>query len=194
MSSFRNISGQSDSTLLLSHSVNISSLLFYWFVKGSVGARKSPNQQTAHVYKPQTQYFVSEMSGVPSEKKVVEVGVECFRPYSHNVWSSVGPGSEGVERSPALSPPHHLTYYVRLAPDTSKGLSMTDLNTLVFLVLEGELTVIITDEKFTARKGDTFYVPMNNKYDLLNQTQQKVELFVFQYKYITNKGSGEQPS
>ena len=122
-----------------------------------------------------------------SKRKVREVEVECFRSYSDNVWTNVGPH---LLVSPALSPPHHVSNYVRLPPNTSKGLSNTDANTFVFLVLEGELTVIITDNKitdnkFTARAGDTFYVPKDHKYDLINQTQQRTELFVIQYKTIT---------
>ena len=126
-----------------------------------------------------------------SERKVREVEVECFRSYSDNVWTNVGPHHDSLLVSPALAPPHHVSNYVRLPPNTSKGLSYTDVNTFVFLVLEGELTVIITDNKitdnkFTARAGDTFYVPNDHKYDLINQTQQRTELFVIQYKTITN--------
>ena len=120
-----------------------------------------------------------------SERKVREVAVECFRSYSDNVWTNLGPQHDGLLVSPALSPPHHLSNYVRLPPNTSKGLSNTDSNTFVFLVLEGELTVVITNQEFTARAGDTFYVPKDTKYDLINQTQQRTELFVIQYKTVT---------
>ena len=128
-------------------------------------------------------------------KEVKEVGVECFRSYSDNVWTDIGRESEGVapdtvQRCLALRPPHHLTYYLRLAPKTSKGITQTDANTLVFVVLEGLVTVVMDFMNVVnvISKGDTFYVPMNSSFNILNTSQQRAELYVFQYKYITRPG------
>ena len=132
---------------------------------------------------------------VKEVKEVKEVGVECFRSYSDNVWTDIGRESEGVaadtvQRCLALSPPHHLTYYLRLAPNTSKGITKTDANTLVYVVLEGQVTVVMDfiDAVNVISKGDTFYVPMNSSFNILNTSQQRAELYVFQYKYITRPG------
>ena len=133
---------------------------------------------------------------VKEVKEVKEVGVECFRSYSDNVWTDIGRESEGVaadtvQRCLALRPPHHhLTYYLRLAPNTSKGITKTDANTLVYVVLEGQVTVVMDfiDAVNVISKGDTFYVPMNSSFNILNTSQQRAELYVFQYKYITRPG------
>ena len=95
-----------------------------------------------------------------------------------------------VQRCLALRPPHHLTYYLRLAPNTSKGITKTDANTLVYVVLEGQVTVVMDfiDAVNVISKGDTFYVPMNSSFNILNTSQQRAELYVFQYKYITRPG------
>ena len=141
---------------------------------------------------------MSAVSQSGEEKEVKEVGVECFRSYSDNVWTDIGRESEGVaadtvQRCLALRPPHHhLTYYLRLAPNTSKGITKTDANTLVFVVLEGLVTVVMDFMNVVnvISKGDTFYVPMNSSFNILNSSQERAELYVFQYKYITRqKGS-----
>ena len=38
-------------------------------------------------------------------------------------------------------------------------MSCTDKNTMVFVVLEGEITVILHTTQFNAKKGDSFYIP-----------------------------------
>ena len=122
------------------------------------------------------------------EKMVREVGVECFKAYTDNVWTNIGGGTKGgesaesVQQCPALRPPHHVTAYLRLAPNTNKGSTQTDSNTFIFLVLEGEVTVVINESQFKTTKGDTFYVPSNASYNIINSSQERAELFVIQYK------------
>ena len=127
------------------------------------------------------------------EKVVREVGVECFKAYTDNVWTNIGRPTEGqpadtVQQCQALRPPHHVTGYVRLAPNTNKGLTQMDSNTSIFVVLEGEVGVQINnDNQFKTTKGDTFYVPSNASYNILNSSQERAELFVIQYKNKENK-------
>ena len=64
-----------------------------------------------------------------------------------------------------------------------QGLSATDKNTMVFVVREGTVTVLINTTEFIATRGDSFFVPPHNTYNLLNKSQQKAELFIVQYKY-----------
>ena len=114
-------------------------------------------------------------------KVVREVGVRCYQAYTDNVWTNIGRTTE-VQQCQALRPPRHVTGYVRLAPNTNKGLTQTDINTSIFVVLQGEVGVQINDNQFKTTKGDTFYVPSNASYNIINSSQQRAELFVIQYK------------
>ena len=135
------------------------------------------------------------MSGM-REKVVREVRVECFKAYTDNVWTNMARAGEdedqgqpagSVQQCQALRPPHHVTGYVRLAPNTSKGITQTHSNTSIFVVLQGEVSVEINDNQFKTTKGDTFYVPSNASYNLLNSGQERAELFVIQYKNKEDK-------
>ena len=126
------------------------------------------------------------------EKVLREVGVECYQAYTDNVWTNIGRPTEGqqadtVQQCQALRPPHHVTGYVRLAPNTNKGLTQTDSNTSIFVVLQGEVGVQINEDQFKTTKGDTFYVPSKASYNILNSSQERAELFVIQYKNKENK-------
>ena len=59
----------------------------------------------------------------------------------------------------------------------------------VFVVLEGEITVVIHTTEFVAKKGDSFYIPPKNYYNLINKTPKLAELSLLQYQY-----SGPLPS
>jgi hypothetical protein len=48
-----------------------------------------------------------------------------------------------VQYAALLSPPQHRTSLLRLQPAAQKGLAATETNTLVFMVLEGEVTVLL---------------------------------------------------
>ena len=104
-------------------------------------------------------------------------------------WTNIGRDSDGaaedaVQQSLALRPPHHLTSFIRLAPSSNRGATNTGLSTLIFVVLEGEINVMINHILLTAVTGDNFYVPAETNYSLINQSETTVELFLVQYKYI----------
>ena len=46
----------------------------------------------------------------------------------------------------------------RIKGHSTKGIR-SDKNTMVFVVLEGEITVILHTTQFNAKKGDSFYIP-----------------------------------
>jgi hypothetical protein len=48
-----------------------------------------------------------------------------------------------VQDDRALRPPYHLLSFLRIKGHSTKGMSCTDKNTMVFVVLEGEITVIL---------------------------------------------------
>ena len=116
----------------------------------------------------------------------------CVSLQTDRDWINIGRDSDGVaedavQQSPALRPPHHLTSYIRLAPTSTKGISNTALSTLIFLLLEGELKVVINESILTVSKGDNFYVPPETTYTLTNFSEETVELYLVQYKYLDIK-------
>jgi len=54
---------------------------------------------------------------------------------------------------------------------------------MVYMCLEGEVTVIVNTTKFSAKKGDSFYVLPKNKYNLVNEKALNAELSLVQYQY-----------
>ena len=126
-------------------------------------------------------FCISEPDLKMAKRKVREVEVECFQAHADNVWTNVGQATT-VQQCQALRPPHHVTGYVRLDPNTSKGVTQTLTNNFIFVVLEGEVSVEINAADFKTTKGDTFYVPSNASYNILNTSQERAELFVIQYK------------
>ena len=117
-----------------------------------------------------------------------EVSVQCIAPYEDHKWRNVGKASLGmsgdsVQYTQALQPPYHLLSMLRLKGNSTKGLSVTGRNTMVFVVLAGEVTVVIHSTQFVARKGDSFYVPPKNSYNIINTNDQQAELSILQYQY-----------
>merc|ERR1719264_123410 len=74
------------------------------------------------------------------------VVVECFAPYDDHRWVNIGKerdqmAPDAVQYARALRPPYHLLSFLRIKGHSTKGMSCTDKNTMVFVVLEGEITV-----------------------------------------------------
>ena len=90
---------------------------------------------------------------------------------------------DAVQYSRALRPPYHLLSFLRIKGHSNKGMSCTDRNTMVFVVLEGEITVILHTTQFNAKKGDSFYIPPKNYYNLINQKAREAELSLIQFQY-----------
>ena len=144
---------------------------------------------------PPVNNFRNEMRTIKSEdipqqqrpQVMRQVEVQCVAPYSENNWLNIGRASEGVaadkvQYCQALRPPAHLASFVKLQAQSTKGITDTANNTLVFVVMQGEVTVVINASQFVASRGDTFYVPPNNTYNLLNMSHSLAELFLVQYK------------
>ena len=51
------------------------------------------------------------------------------------------------------------------------------------MVLEGEITVVLHTTQFNAKKGDSFYIPPKNYYNLINQNAREAELSLIQFQY-----------
>jgi len=117
-----------------------------------------------------------------------EVVVECFAPYDDHRWVNIGKQRDGmapdaVQYARALRPPYHLLSFLRVKGHSTKGMSCTDKNTMVFVVLEGEITVVLHTTQFNAKKGDSFYIPPKNYYDLINNKAREAELSLIQFQY-----------
>ena len=116
-----------------------------------------------------------------------QVQVECVAPYKEAAWMPIGREEEGVaaasvQYSQGLRPPGHLTSFIRLAGQASKGITYTKDNAMMFVVMAGKVTVTLNTQQFVAARGDTFYIPPYNTYNILNMGREEAELFNFQYR------------
>ena len=118
-----------------------------------------------------------------------EVIVECLAPCEDLQWFNVS-GDKSVKQEPgavqyarALRPPFHLQSFLQMKGRSAKGFSCTGRNTMVFVVMEGEVTVTIHTTEFVARKGDSFYIPPKNSYNLVNSSVGDCKLSIIQYQY-----------
>lgn len=135
---------------------------------------------------------LSDVNAAGSSQR--EVVVECFAPYDDHRWVNIGKERNGnpadaVQYARALRPPYQLLSFLRIKGNCSKGMGCSNKNTMVFVVLEGEITVVIHTTSFTAKKGDSFYIPPKNYYNLINNKAREAELSLLQYQY-----SGPLPS
>ncbi|CAB4057426.1 unnamed protein product [Lepeophtheirus salmonis] len=55
---------------------------------------------------------------------------------------------DSVQYARALRPPYHLLSFLRIKGNSTKGMSCTDKNTMVFVVLEGEISVVLHTTQF----------------------------------------------
>jgi len=162
-------------------------------------APDSPAKEAPLTSKQQTAVSAALAAGVPAgQQRSVscvadtstqrEVVVECFAPYDDHRWVNIGKERDGmapdaVQYARALRPPYHLLSFLRIKGHSTKGMSCTDKNTMVFVVLEGEITVILHTTQFNAKKGDSFYIPPKNYYNLINQKAREAELSLIQFQY-----------
>ena len=137
---------------------------------------RSPGEQTSEVERSK-----------PALATPRQVQVECVAPYKEAAWMPIGREEEGVaaasvQYSQGLRPPGHLTSFIRLAGHVSKGITYTQDNSMVFVVMAGKVTVMLNTQQFVAARGDTFYIPPYNTYNILNMGREEAELFNFQYR------------
>lgn len=167
--------------------------------KSSKNNSDSPAKDAPLTSKQQTAVSAALAAGVPAgQQRSVscvadtstqrEVVVECFAPYDDHRWVNIGKERDGmapdaVQYARALRPPYHLLSFLRIKGHSTKGMSCTDKNTMVFVVLEGEITVILHTTQFNAKKGDSFYIPPKNYYNLINQKAREAELSLIQFQY-----------
>ena len=133
--------------------------------------------------------YQQQMKSVKTESAPVmrQVDVECVAPYREINWQNIGREAAGmspesVQYSQGLRPPGHLTSFVRMVGKSTKGITNTATNTLICVVMEGKVTVMINSSQFVATRGDTFFVPHHNTYNLINMRDSTAELFIVQYK------------
>ena len=128
----------------------------------------------------------SSFGGLKRRRLPREVGVQCATSYEDLEWMNIGKDPANVDAvnySRALRPPYHLQSFLRIKGFSAKGESSTEHNTLVFVVVEGEVTVTIHTTEFVASKGDSFFVPPRNSYNLVNHAARDAELSLLQFHY-----------
>jgi glyoxylate utilization-related uncharacterized protein len=54
---------------------------------------------------------------------------------------------------------------------------------MVLMVMKGEVTVVLNMTQFVVCRGDSFFVPTHNTYNISNMKAEEVELFLVHYKY-----------
>lgn len=148
-------------------------------------AQASVSSALTHGTPAGQQRSVSCVADTSTQREVV---VECFAPYDDHRWVNIGKERDGmtpdaVQYARALRPPYHLLSFLRIKGHSTKGMSCTDKNTMVFVCLEGEITVILHTTQFNAKKGDSFYIPPKNYYNLINQKAREAELSLVQFQY-----------
>lgn len=149
---------------------------------------KTPTPGATDSPAPATSSGANRSVAVAGDETQREVVVECFAPYDDHRWVNIGKERDGmapdaVQYARALRPPYHLLSFLRIKKHSTKGMSCTDKNTMVFVVLEGEITVVLHTTQFNAKKGDSFYIPPKNYYNLINQKGREAELSLIQFQY-----------
>ena len=122
-----------------------------------------------------------------------QVQVQCIAPYKEASWIPIGREQEGaaansVQYSQGLRPPGHVTAFIKIASQASKGITNSADNAMVYVVIRGEVTVVINSSQFMATRGDTVYIPPHNTYNILNMGRDEAELFNFQYRCELKRG------
>ena len=104
-------------------------------------------------------------------------------PYKKATWIPIGreQAAASVKYSQGLRPPGHVTSFIKIESQASKGIADSAENATVFVVMRGEVTVVINSSQFIATRGDIVYVPPDNTFDIINTGQDEAELFNFQY-------------
>ena len=90
--------------------------------------------------------------------------MECFAFYDDHRWLNIGKEKNGiapdaVQYARALRPPFQLLSFLRIKGNSMKGMGCSNKNTMVFVVLDGEITVIIHFTQFRAKKRRLFLHP-----------------------------------
>ena len=122
-------------------------------------------------------------------KRPRQVEVECVAPYKEATWIPIGREQpvSSVQYSQGLRPPGHLTSFIRIGSQASKGITNSADNAMVFVVMRGEVTVTLNSSNVMATRGDTIYIPPHNNYNILNTGSDEAELFNFQYRLELKK-------
>ena len=118
-----------------------------------------------------------QVNSAPNEVKRVEV--DCVAPYDEHRWVIIDEEKDGMKTRyvhyvQALKPRYHLASFLNMAGNSLKGISATDKNTMVFVVMQCEVTVVLSTSQFVVSRGDSFFMPPLNTYNILNMKSKMV--------------------
>jgi len=153
-------------------------------IAGGIPRGQIPRQP--QTYSEQVVNFLRQNNQAQKDARHLEAG--SVANYNGQKWSNIGKELYGmkpqdVQYALALQPPYHLASFLKLTGNSTKGISDTGKNTMVFVVMQGEVTVVMNTSKFVVRRGDSFFVPPQNTYNITNMRACMAELFLVQYKY-----------
>jgi len=120
-----------------------------------------------------------------------DFGMGEFAPYNELNWESLvrrpnWPNRvippDAVQHAVVLRPPFHIVSRLRIKGFYKKGLSHTTNNTMVFTMMEGEVTVLLPTKDLKVGKGDSFLIPPRTRYDIHNEAARDAEISLIQYR------------
>ena len=117
-----------------------------------------------------------------------DFGMGEFAPYDKLNWESLvrrpnqGIPPDAVQHAVVLRPPFHIVSRLRIKGFYKKGLSHTTNNTMVFTMMEGEVTVLLPTKDLKVGKGDSFLIPPRTRYDIHNEAARDAEISLIQYR------------
>ena len=120
-----------------------------------------------------------------------DFGMGEFAPYNKLNWESLvrrpnWPNQvirpDAVQHAVVLRPPFHIVSRLRIKGFYKKGLSHTTNNTMVFSMMEGEVTVLLPMKDLKVGKGDSFLIPPRTRYDIHNEAARDAEISLIQYR------------
>ena len=124
-----------------------------------------------------------------NKNSMKDFGMGEFAPYTDLHWESLvrrpnhGIPPDAVQHAVVLRPPYHIVSRLRIKGFHKKGLSHTTNNTMVFTMMEGEVTVLLPTKDLKVVKGDSFLIPPRTKYDIHNEADRDAEISLIQYRY-----------
>ena len=89
---------------------------------------------------------------------------------------------DAVQHAVVLRPPFHIVSRLRIKGFYKKGLSHTTNNTMVFTMMEGEITVLLPTKDLKVGKGDSFLILPRTRYDIHNEAARDAEISLIQYR------------
>lgn len=112
-----------------------------------------------------------------------EIVAKCFAPYDDNSWTSIEQSKgEPLQYAQVLNPPCHIVSMLKLKGYQSMR-ARNIKSTMIFHVLNGQASIIISNTQYSAQKGDSFYILPKQIYQLKNLVDEETVFSVIQFRF-----------